>query len=181
MYCVAIDPGASGGIAEINTDRMMISVMKMPESTKEILQALKKYKYANSMILLEKQQARPSRWDSVIDAKTQKPKKVPIAAGASSAWSFAQHYGELRGILEALELTVIEYRPQEWMKLAGIRRKNKGESQTDWKNFLKSKAQQMYPGTKVTLAVADALIMADLCHRLYGRTSKKEEDPYADI
>ena len=39
-----------------------------------------------------------------------------------------------------------------------------GYSKTEWKNKLKAKAQQLFPGEKVTLATCDSLLIAE-----YGR------------
>jgi hypothetical protein len=46
-------------------------------------------------------------------------------------------------------------------------KKEKGESDTSWKNRLKVLAQQMFPNVKMTLAICDAVLFAEYCHRLH--------------
>jgi hypothetical protein len=48
------------------------------------------------------------------------------------------------------------------MKFYGMK-KSKTESKTDWKRRLKEKAQQLYPDTKVTADMADAMLIARYC------------------
>ena len=179
MYCVGIDPGTNGGIAEINIDQGIITTINMPETTKDIAVLLSRYKYRSCKVILEEQHARPSRFLNSIDPETHKNIKIPVSSGATSAWTFAQHYGEIRGILIALEIPFVEMKSKDWMKASGLRIKAKNETQTQWKNYLKSRAQEIFPRTKVTLAVADALLIANLCHRLFGR--KPKPDPFEDI
>ena len=47
---------------------------------------------------------------------------------------------------------------------------SKTESKTEWKNRLKGMAQQLYPDLKVTLATADALLIATYCKRKHEGT-----------
>lgn len=180
MLCVGIDPGINGAIAEIDTDSGRITATKMPETTKDICSFLKHYKYIPIFIMMEEQHARPAyRTGTRMDEDGSPYKTLIPMQGSVAAWTFAQHYGELRGILTMADIPFNEIKPKEWMKALGIRPKSKGETQTQWKNFLKGKAQQIFPTTRVTLAVADALLLAHLCHRLYGNT--KKPDPFSDI
>jgi hypothetical protein len=176
MICAAIDPGQSGGLAYINLDSGQVFTQKMPETTKDICLALSDFKRRNAFIILEAQHARPSGIIHRKNPQTGADEYAPMR-GSAASWTFAQHYGELRGLLVALEIPFVEMKPKDWMKASGIRPKGKTEKQTQWKNFLKEKAQERFPGTKVTLAVADALLMCALCHRLYGH----KRDPFSDI
>jgi len=181
MFCVGIDPGTNGGIAIIDSEKLSIIAHKMPETTADIYHLLSQMPASKCKIILESQHARPSYRQTIRIDESGTPYKTNIPVqGSVAAWTFAQHYGELRGILTACCLSFDELSPRDWMKAAGIRKKNKAESQTEWKNFLKGKAQEMYPGVRVTLAVADALLIAGLCHRLYGSRGTIP-DPWDDI
>ena len=80
------------------------------------------------------------------------------------------NFGKGAGYLEmALVAAAIPYElvpPQRWQKGLQIVGKDKSETKTQWKNRLKSKAQQLFPAyaNSITLAVADAILIAE-----YGR------------
>ena len=77
--------------------------------------------------------------------------------------TFARHCGHLDMALLALGIPTFTVTPQKWEKHYQLG-SSSGYSKTQWKNRLKAKAQQMFPNQKVTLAVADALLIAE-----YGR------------
>lgn len=61
----------------------------------------------------------------------------------------------------------VEYvSPQKWQRALGLLSKGRGLGQGDTakKNRNKAKAQELFPGVKVTHAIADALLLAE-----YGR------------
>ena len=55
--------------------------------------------------------------------------------------------------------------PRTWQKGVGITPRGKGETKTRFKNRLKAKASQLFPKVNVTLATADALLIAEFCRR----------------
>jgi hypothetical protein len=76
--------------------------------------------------------------------------------------STCQLYGNYRAIRLALIAANIPFEDcsakawQGWFKM----RKSRGEGNTQWKNRLKEKAQATFPDQRVTLATADALLIA---------------------
>jgi len=102
----------------------------------------------------------------------------------SAMFNFGANYGGLRMALIAADIPFEDATPQRWQKAMGIperkphtktrrvlikKGKNKGkqrdekyggETDTQWKNRLKAKAQQLFPKLHVTLATADALLIA---------------------
>lgn len=90
---------------------------------------------------------------------------VGEAQPGSAAFKFGQSYGGLRMALVAAGIPFEEVTPQVWQRKMGVTPRRKDESKTAWKNRLKAKAQQLYPGVKVTLATADALLLAEFCRR----------------
>ena len=67
--------------------------------------------------------------------------------------------GEWRAFLIAAEIPYVEVRPQEWQKYFGKLPKER----TKRKNKLKRIAQKRFPSKKVTLANADAILLAIYC------------------
>lgn len=90
---------------------------------------------------------------------------VGEAQPGSAAFKFGQSYGGLRMALVAAGIPFEEVTPQVWQRKMGVTPRRKDESKTAWKNRLKAKAQQLYPGVKVTLATADALLLVEYCRR----------------
>jgi hypothetical protein len=81
-----------------------------------------------------------------------------MAAGAQ--WSFAQHYGFLRGCLVSLQIPFIEVSPQKWMSYFGLK-KSKEEDKRTYKKRILQKAQNLYPQSSVALQTADSLMLCE--------------------
>lgn len=80
---------------------------------------------------------------------------------AHSGFQFGNNNGVLLGILAALEIPVVRHRPQAWQKLLGLS-SSKHLSKSQHKAKLKARAQELFPGIKVTLKNADALLIYHL-------------------
>lgn len=138
---IAIDPGKSGGIAIYSLTRnIIIEVAKMPETMKDLLTFLKIYS-KESTCVLEMVGGRPGM-------------------GGSRMFNFGQQFGHIEMALLALEIPTTEVTPQKWLKhyQMGVKGNMTG---VEWKNKLKSKAQQLFPSIKVTLDISDALLIME--------------------
>lgn len=141
---IGVDPGASGGFAEIWPDGKVCACPMFDEP------------------------------DMVDYFKCLTEFNVPVAyvelvggfvkgnpAPGYSMFNFGSGYGFIRGVLAALRIKTVLVRPQTWAKgvpgAAGL----KGP---DRKRALKEEAARLFPQIKVTLSTADALLIAD-----YGR------------
>lgn len=164
-YFMGIDPGQSGGIACITEERELVFAVKMPSNERDIYKEIQGKIY---FCLIEKVHAMPKQ-------------------GVSSTFKFGMGYGGLRMALIGNEVPFDEVTPQKWQKGLSIPKriphdktmlvkitkgKNKGkmrekkyggETDSQWKNRLKSKAQQLFPSFRVTLETADALLIAEYC------------------
>lgn len=80
-------------------------------------------------------------------------------------FTFGKSYGMLLGFLTAANIPYMQVVPHVWQKYFDLHRQE-GQTDTQWKNVIKDKALFMFPGTKVTLATADALLMAEYCRRM---------------
>tara|TARA_Y100000034_G_scaffold95641_1_gene116246 strand:- start:294 stop:776 length:483 start_codon:yes stop_codon:yes gene_type:complete len=149
---IGIDPGVGGGIA-IAWGQDNIHQYKMPPTEREICDV-----FNGSMCDLVYSVA-------VIEKVHSMPKQ-----GVASTFKFGMNYGFLRGCLIAAGIPFEEVTPRAWQKALGIPPKKKTESNTEWKNRLKGMAQQLFPQLKVTLATADALLIATYCKRKHEGT-----------
>lgn len=151
MIYIGIDPGKSGGIAMIDSsDPLLIKqsqATKMPETETDLFDLVKRLKSDNCFCMLEKVHSMP-------------------AQGVKSVWTFAQNYGSIRMALIAARIPFETVTPQTWQKYLGIVKRGKEESKTKFKNRLKAKAQELFPELKITLAIADALLIAEYCRRI---------------
>ena len=61
------------------------------------------------------------------------------------------------------QVRVVQVTPQKWQKLLslGVKKGKDSRAKTIWKNKLKSRAQQLFPGVAVTLKTADALLILE--------------------
>jgi hypothetical protein len=144
MTIIAIDPGASGGIA-LRDNEGFVTAFRMPQTEGDVVTFL----YGLS---------------TVSGARVAYVERVGGFTGegqpGSAMFKFGRGVGVLIGALMALNWRVIEVPPQRWQKHIGIGTRG-GDSKTDWKNKLKSEAQRRYPDQAVTLATADALLMME--------------------
>lgn len=146
---MAIDPGTNGGIAVFSLkSNRVIEVIKMPETPKELLSFITAYQN-NTTCYIEKVGGLPGM-------------------GGSSMFNFGKGFGYLEMALLCRKIPTISVTPQKWQKSLQLGGKGK-KSTTEWKNKLKSKAQQLYPYIdKITLATSDALLIL-----YYGRLVEK--------
>lgn len=149
MIFIGVDVGAAGGIALIDASGVALRAVHMPETDVDILSVL--------------EHARGLGWHhgdpqaSGCRAVLEKVHSSP-QMGVVSAFSFGGAYRSLRMALAAKEIPFDEVSPMKWQRrlecLSG------GD-----KNVTKARAQQLFPGVKVTHAIADALLLAEFCRR----------------
>lgn len=153
---LGIDPGQSGGLAFIAPDGLattgLITAVKMPETERDIFLLI--YERHIRFAIIEK--VGPARGKNE-DGSSRKQ-------GVSSAFTFGQSYGFLRGLLVALEIPFQEVHPLTWQREFGLIVRGAKLTQTQRKNRNKQKAENLFPDMKITHAIADALLLAE-----YGR------------
>jgi len=140
MIWIGIDPGLSGGIAQI--DNGEVSLCKMPETEWDIGQIVSEF-------------GRCQQFGSPTIAYIEKVHSMPDQ-GVASSFKFGMNYGFLRGLLVAYQIPFEEVSPQKWQKFMNCM--THGD-----KNISKARAQQLYPKLKITHATADALLIAHYC------------------
>jgi hypothetical protein len=80
--------------------------------------------------------------------------------GVSSAFAFGENYGTWIGALRASAIKVYSVTPQTWQK--SLRIEAVGPAR---KAALCAAAKVMFPGEKVTLKTADALLISEYAHQ----------------
>jgi len=138
----AIDPGASGGFTIMNLDAPSMPECHPFTSAREIAARLDGF--------LRWQMERWARTYFVVESVHASPVMSP-----SSAFAFGENFGIWQGLLAPRQIFALT--PQQWQGPLKI-----GTAQGDArKRALKKIASERYPEAHVTLATADALLIAD--------------------
>jgi len=145
---LGVDPGMVGGLAVLCGTR--VAYTPMPRTDQDIIDWLEsntwlteKYNYG----VIEQVHSFPGQ-------------------GVASTFKFGMSYGALRMCLIALQIPYETVSPQKWQKAVGLSTRKK-EGRTEHKNRLKARAQELFPKEKITLATADALLLAYYCRLLH--------------
>jgi hypothetical protein len=152
-WYIGIDPGKSGGLACLNGGSPF-SVEAMPPTDADVLNWFNSQNGVNQQC-----------W--VVFAVLEKVGGYlrGNAHPGSAMFNFGANYGALRMALTAAGIPFEEVMPGVWQRGLGIPPRKKTENKGKWKNRLRAKAQQLFPGVKVTLATCDALLIAEFCRR----------------
>lgn len=149
-YVIGIDPGTNGGIAALDMNGNVVYVGKMPDTPQDILERLRHF-------------AGTELFSSDTVCYLEKVGTGMPGQSSKATATFARHCGHLEMALLALGIKTNDVTPNKWEKSYQLG-KSSAASKTEWKNKLKAKAQQLFPKERVTLAVCDALLLAE-----YGR------------
>ena len=142
MY-IGIDPGNSGGICAITKDHTIC--YKCPGTIADMSDLL------DSIIV-------DHRPIGIIEAVHSMP-----GNSGRSMFTFGTNYGMWLGLLAAYNIPYTQVTPSKWIRSYGTMPKDK----TPRKNHLKHLAQQRYPDIHITLATADAVLIAHYCMVLH--------------
>lgn len=140
MCFIGIDPGKSGGIA-VNFGSSVALTWKIPESETDIWMV-----FNQEILSLD-----PKPRFAIIERVASSP-----GMGCVSAFTFGKGYGFLRACLIGNRIPFSEVSPAVWQRRLGCLTKGN-------KNISKAKAQQLFPGIKVTHNIADALLISEYC------------------
>lgn len=144
MNILAIDPGASGGMAW--TFDGIIEASKLPETLTDLKERLISLK------------AQSPDWTCYME---DVPNSVFGRSSMKSMPKLHRNAGRIEGLLCGLSFRVIMVRPQKWQPIFSLGKRSQCASDTIWKNKLKSEAQRRFPNQEVTHAIADALLILD--------------------
>lgn len=138
---LAIDPGASGGMAWI--DQGLVFSCRMPDTEGDVFEKIQ------GLSTL------PGPRVAVVE--NQVGVVGPgVRVSSAAMFKFGRGFGFLLGCLQALQWRIELVRPMKWQKEMSLGVKDNG-----WKNKLKAEAQRLFPCQKVTLKTADALLLLE--------------------
>ena len=155
MIYLGIDPGKGGGLAALDRQGQMVLAHAMPETDWDFFDGVRS--------LLRNAEMDNSTMVARLEFVRSSPQM-----GVVSAFTFGCGYGAIRMALLAAEIPFDQVVPRVWQKALGILYP-KGATDTQKKNITKTRAQQLFPGQKITHATADALLIAEHCRRTWGK------------
>ena len=155
MNTIGIDPGKCGGITIITSDLLFI----LPTSIEKLTEA-----DINYLIMGFKSMGACHCFIEKVGAAR--------GQGVTSMFTFGQNYGFWRGLLTAHQIPFEEVAPTVWQP--AMKCKTRGKSTKDeHKRQLKQRAQQLFPSIDITLATADALLIAEYGRRVLNSRSRQ--------
>lgn len=138
-YFLGIDPGQKGGLAIINSTGLLIDTFKMPDNAYELfaLCSAIKESWPNIVCYLE-----------------------DVGANAFTQASYCLGYsrGSIEVALAGNKIRLELVKPNKWM--TALKCKTGGD-----KNVTKQTALRLFPDYKVTLDIADAILIAEYARK----------------
>lgn len=151
MIFIGIDPGKHGGVAVVDEIGNVIAVDPIPETDSDLFELLFNHKAAAD--------ADHDPVFAVLECVRSSPQM-----GVKSAFTFGCVYGAVKMALTAARIPCDEAVPRRWQPVVGVVYPPKA-TYTARKNISKARAQQVFPGHRITHATADALLIAEYCRR----------------
>ena len=138
---LAIDPGASGGLAYLGPSGIILN--SMPDTDQDTTILVSDRLAISDVVYIEKV-------GGYVGGK---------GAPGSSMFNFGRNVGFLHGLIAASKTRCIEVPPQRWQKTIGAG--TKATHGAKWKAHLKQIAQQRQPGILITLKTSDAVLLLE--------------------
>ena len=156
---IGIDPGKGGGVAIICEDDGWTRAFKFPKEIEELAPiiggAIGGYKIEDICVMIEHVHSFPT------DSRP-------------SAFSFGRNLGHWEGVLSTYELEWNIVSPRTWQEHYDVPIM---PDKYERKRWLKEVAQTLFPSIKVTLALSDALLIANYAKELqYYKKNRKENN-----
>lgn len=151
---VACDPGKSGGLVLLSPSNTTVYYAAMPEDLNHVL------KFFN---IVDKPKNAVYWYEYLTFAQQARGKDGEVLrfSNPRAMGILGKNSGHIEGIAKAKGFDVKSVVPQRWMAEIGAHEAGITYlEKTKWKNNLKSIAQREFPKAKVTLKIADALLIA---------------------
>jgi crossover junction endodeoxyribonuclease RuvC len=145
---IAMDPGLSGGIAVSRFGKT--ECYAMPETQGDLLALVRDIRTAAAV-----------EGGDIVCVVEEVSGFAGKAQPGSAMFRFGEHFGFIKGVIQASEIRLVLVRPQVWQKGFGLGTASACASKTIWKNKLKAEAQRRFPHLTVTLKTADALLILE--------------------
>lgn len=167
MSIIAVDPGTKGGIAwEIMG---IVHAVAMPETDAEFSKLV-------HGIITEAREADDEPYAIIEQVRGHIGHDQP----GHTMFIFGESFGFIRGFFVGSKVQGYLREPQKWQRPFNLGTKGaskdpreRGRLKTIWKNKLKDEAQRRFPNMKVTLSMADALLILE-----YARHHRSVDSAY---
>lgn len=146
---IGIDPGKTGGIAVMWHDQITLLESCADTIRGQYDQLLR------AKCCCTDHAGRSKTPQVIIEHVHTMPKQGIVSAG-----TFMQNYGVWLGLLTSYSFPYLQVSPHKWMKHFGTMPKEKKER----KRHLLHLAQQRFPDTSISFALADAVMLAVYAH-----------------
>lgn len=148
---IGVDPGANGGIA-IFIPGTKTKVVKMPKDITDLRDFFAYYRENfNPIVFLEKLSVRPD--DVTADGSRANMGKM------YRIQKLMANYEHLKALIETAGIPYVMVHPASWQTKLKLRIQGVHEEKADRKRRYQEHAGKLYPGIKVTLWNADALLI----------------------
>lgn len=156
---IGIDPGVKGAMAVIMGRKT--GTVPLPDTELDMLDMMVNLRINGKIIKGDR------GYFCCIEQQTPRPTffKGTSSVLPSTVKLFG-NYVRWRMAIIAAGIPFVEVSPVKWLRHFNLKRL-KNEEPNRWKNRLKGKAQQFYPNIKVTMANADALLIATYAKQNY--------------
>lgn len=141
---VGVDPGTEGALTVLDDECVHDIVFFKTVTESDIVEYLHDLRRACN-----------GRFFGVLEEVHSMP-----GQGVCSTFKFGKAYGFIRGVLLTVGVPFDDATPQKWQR--ELKCLTGGD-----KNISKAKAQQLFPGVKVTNKTADSVCIAEYAKRLY--------------
>lgn len=149
--CIGVDPGSGGGIA-VFIPGQPVKAVKMPKDIADLRDFIGYYaENYKPIVFLEKLSVRPDDV-AVQDNKAAMGKLYRIQ-------KMMANFEHLKAIIETTGVPYVLVHPLSWQTKLKLRVRGQKEEKADRKRRYQECAGQLYPGIKVTLWNADALLI----------------------
>ena len=149
---IGIDPGKNGGIA-IYRYGYKVTTIKMPKDLNELKDMFRYYsENFTTIIFLEKLSIRPD------DIKVENNGKANMGK-IFRVQTMMANYERLKVLIELSGIPYAMVHPMTWQSKLGLRKHGVKEEKAKRKHRYRRSAIELYPGQKVTLWNADALLI----------------------
>lgn len=161
-YFMGVDPGINGGIAVISSTGRLAWAEPMPGTQADI------------WLLVHHRLLGPEGIDLDVRACVECINPAAFGWDKSANSKLYGSYRELTMVLTACEIPFETPQAKKWQAALSIIPRKKNEGDSKWKNRLRAKASQLFPGfgkgiTKErALKVCDAILIAEFCRRLHN-------------
>lgn len=161
MKVIGIDPGKRGGIAVLSLIGEVLRLERMPENLNRLIEVLESEREGLLRVFFERQQPMPKQ-------------------GVLSMFNLGKHYGEIRGVLVAMNISFEEVVIQRWKREFGLN--GRGLKSKERKKKAVEKVCELFPEVRESVerhdGLAEALLIAEYGRRLLvgrGEVKAKRE------